>query len=159
WFLGPTRDGVSAEKGILTQWPKEGLHVVWEAEMGMGFAPPVISKGRLFHFDRFGNNARLTCRNDETGKRLWTFEYPTDYRDLYGYSPGPRASPVVDEDRVYLHGVEGMLYCIDALSGKEIWKVDTKKEFHFHQNFFGAGSVPLVEGDLLIVPVGGSPPG
>jgi outer membrane protein assembly factor BamB len=158
-FLGPTHDGVSPEKGIVTQWPKEGLRVLWEAEMGMGFAAPVVSKGRLFHFDRFGNNARLTCRNAETRKRLWTFEYPTDYRDLYGYSPGPRACPIVDEDRVYLHGVEGMLYCIDAISGKEIWKVDTKKEFHFHQNFFGVGSVPLVEGDLLIVPVGGSPPG
>src|SRR5262249_54862729 len=64
--LGPTHEGVSPEKGILTKWPKEGLRVVWEAEMGMGFAPPVISKGRLFHFDRFGNNARLTCRNAET---------------------------------------------------------------------------------------------
>lgn len=158
-FLGPTANGVSPEKGILTTWPKDGLKVVWEAPMGQGFAPPAVSRGRLFHFDRFGDNNRLTCRNAETGKRLWAFEYPTDYVDMYGYSPGPRACPVVDNDRVYIHGPEGMLHCLAAEDGKELWKVDTRKEYHFHQNFFGVGSVPVVSEDLLIVPIGGSPKG
>src|SRR5262249_46388337 len=67
-FLGPTQDSVSTETGILTKWPKEGLKVVWETQMGQGYPPPVISKGRLFHFDRFGDKCRLTCRNAETGK-------------------------------------------------------------------------------------------
>jgi len=158
-FLGPTQNNVSPETGILTEWPKEGLKVVWEAQMGLGYAPPVISKGRLFHFDRFGENARLSCRNAETGKLIWKFEYPTAYEDLYGYSPGPRSCPVVDEERVYIYGVEGMLHCVHAYTGKEIWKVDTRKDYKFHQNFFGVGSVPVVEGDLLIVAVGGSPRG
>jgi outer membrane protein assembly factor BamB len=158
-FLGPTQNGVSSERGIRTEWPKDGLTVIWEAKMGQGYAPPVVNKGRLYHFDRFDETARLTCRNAETGKLLWKFEYPTDYEDLYGYSPGPRACPIVDGDRVYIHGVEGMLYCLDALNGTEIWKVDTKKTYHFHKNFFGVGSVPVVEGDLLIVPIGGSPKG
>lgn len=158
-FLGPTANGVSPEKGILTTWPKDGLKVVWEAPMGQGFPPPAVSRGRLFHFDRFGDNNRLTCRNAETGKRLWAFEYPTTYEDLYGYSPGPRACPVVDGDRVYTHGPEGMLHCLAVEDGKELWKVDTQKTYHFHQNFFGVGSVPLVYEDLLIVPVGGSPKG
>jgi outer membrane protein assembly factor BamB len=158
-LLGPAHNGVSPEKGIITKWPKEGLKVLWETQMGFGYAPPVVSKGRLYHFDRFGDEARLTCRNAETGQRLWKFEYPTAYEDLYGYSPGPRACPVVDDDRVYIQGVEGMLYCVTAYNGKEIWKIDTKKEYHFQQNFFGVGSVPVVEGDLLIVPIGGSPVG
>jgi outer membrane protein assembly factor BamB len=158
-FLGPTQNNVSPETGILTKWPKEGLRVLWEAQMGKGFAPPVVSRGRLYHFDRFGDEARLTCRNAETGKLLWKYEYPTNYDDLYGYSPGPRACPVVEGDRVYVHGVEGMLCCVDAFTGKEVWKVDTKKEYPFHQNFFGVGSVPVVEGDLLLVPIGGSPDG
>ncbi len=158
-FLGPNRNGVSTETGILAKWPKSGLKVVWQARMGKGFAPPVVSKGRLYHFDRFGGNARLTCRVAETGEVLWQFEYPTDYEDMYGYSPGPRACPVVDNDRVYILGVEGMLYCLNAYNGKEIWKVDTKAQYHFHQNFFGVASVPVVEGDLLIVAVGGSPKG
>lgn len=158
-FLGPTGDGVSPEKDILTTWPKDGLKVLWEAPMGMGFAPPTVSRGRLFHFDRFRDDNRLTCRNAETGKLLWKFEYPTDYDDLYGYSPGPRACPVVDDDRVYVLGPEGMLHCLNVADGKPLWQVDTRKEYHVHQNFFGVGSVPLVEGDLLIVAVGGSPKG
>ncbi|HEX3148391.1 MAG TPA: PQQ-binding-like beta-propeller repeat protein [Gemmataceae bacterium] len=158
-FLGPTGNGVSPEKGILTKWPKEGLKVIWETPMGEGFTPPVVSRGRLFHFDRFLHDNRLACRNAETGKLLWKFEYPTTYADLYGYSPGPRACPVVDDDRVYILGPEGMLHCLTVEDGKEVWKIDTKKEYHFHQNFFGVGSVPLVEGDLLIVAIGGSPKG
>ncbi len=155
-LLGPTRDGTSSEKGIITEWPKDGLKVLWQAPMGMGYAPPVVAKGRLFHFDRFGDNARLTCRNAETGKLLWKFEYPTDYEDLYGYSPGPRACPVVDGDRVFILGAEGMLFSLDAYTGKENWKIDTRTEYKVVQNFFGVGSVPVVEGDLLIVAVGGS---
>jgi outer membrane protein assembly factor BamB len=158
-FLGPTGDGVSPETGILTKWPKEGLKVLWEAPMGMGFAPPAVSRGRLFHFDRFKDDNRLTCRNAETGQLLWKFEYPTDYDDSYGYSPGPRACPVVDEDRVYILGPEGMLHCLNVADGKKLWEVDTRKQYTFHQNFFGVGSAPVVEGDLLIVAVGGSPKG
>ena len=158
-FLGPTGDGVAPETGILTRWPREGLKVLWEAPLGDGYAPPVIARGRLFHFDRFRDDNRLTCRHAETGKLLWKFEYPTDYEDLYGYSPGPRACPVVDGDRVYVLGPEGMLHCLTAAEGKPVWKIDTRKEYHFHQNFFGVGSVPVVEGDLLIVAVGGSPKG
>ena len=158
-FLGPTSNSVSAETGILTKWPREGLNVVWEAPMGLGYAPPVTSRGRLFHFDRFGDDCRLTCRNAETGKLLWKYEFPTTYDDLYGYSPGPRACPVVDDDRVYILGPEGMLVCVKVEDGQKVWSLGTQKAFHVHKNFFGVGSVPIVEGDLLIVAVGGSPKG
>ena len=158
-LLGPTRDGVSPEKGIIKPWPKEGLKKLWECDLGIGYAPPVVAGGKLFHFDRFDDNARLTCRDATTGKQLWKFEYTVDYEDRYGYEPGPRACPVVDGERVYLHGVEGMVYCLKTDDGKELWKVDTKAKYNFQQNFFGVGSVPLVDGDLLIVPVGGSAKG
>jgi len=158
-FLGPTRDGVSTEKGIITQWPKDGLKKVWECELGIGFAGPVTSAGKLFHADRFDDNIRLTARDAATGKFLWKYEYPTDYEDRYGYDPGPRACPVVDGDRVYLYGPDGVLCCLNTADGKEVWKVDTRAKFFFHQNFFGAGSVPVIDGDLLILPVGGSAKG
>ena len=48
----------------------------------VSFAPPAVSRGRLFHFDRYRDDNRLTCRNAETGQLLWKFEYPTDYDDL-----------------------------------------------------------------------------
>jgi outer membrane protein assembly factor BamB len=157
-LLGPTRDNVSPEKGIIAPWPKEGLKKVWECELGIGFAPPVVAGGKLFEFGRFDDTARLTCRDAKTGKPIWKFEYPTDYEDRYGYEPGPRACPMVDGDRVYIVGAEGMLHCLTT-DGKLLWKVDTKAKYHFQQNFFGVGSVPVVDGDLLIVPVGGSEKG
>lgn len=158
-FLGPTGDSVSTETGIITQWPKEGLRIVWQKKVATGYGMPGISNGRLFHFDRVRDNARLTCMKSETGEFLWRFEYATDYEDDYGYNNGPRCSPIIDGDRVYIYGVEGMLHCLNVLDGKLIWKVDTKKQFGFVQNFFGVGSTPVIEGDLLIAQVGGSPEG
>jgi outer membrane protein assembly factor BamB len=158
-FLGPTGDSVSSEKGIVTPWPEKGPRVVWHQKLGTGYGMPSISRGRLFLFDRHGDQARLSCLNSETGAFVWKFEYPTSYRDYFGYNNGPRCCPVVDGDRVYLHGAEGMLLCVSAHDGKMIWRVDTREQFGLVQNFFGVGSVPAVEGDLLIVPVGGSPKG
>lgn len=162
-FLGPNGDGTSPEKGIRTKWraasPEDsGLKLVWSKPLGIGYDPPTISRGRLFQFDRFGGKARLYALNAETGAPLWKYEYATDYEDLYGYNNGPRCSPIVDGNRVYAYGVEGMLFCVSANEGKEIWKVDTFKDFGVVQNFFGVGSTPVIEGDLLVVMVGGSPP-
>src|SRR6478735_3924320 len=70
-FLGPTADGVSAEKGILTKWPKAGPEVVWTKDVGGGYAGPVVSKGRLFLFDRVRDKQRLRAFEAETGKHLW----------------------------------------------------------------------------------------
>ena len=164
-FLGPTGDSKSTEKGILTKWPEAGPRVVWKRDLGVGYAPPTISRGRLFTFSRFeredgprgAGDCRLTCSNAETGKELWKFEYPTEYEDYFGYNNGPRCCPVVDDDRVYIYGPEGMLHCISILTGKPIWRVDTFKKFNVVKNFFGVAGAPLVEGDLLITIVGGSP--
>src|SRR5262249_12132786 len=90
---------------------------------------------------------------------LWKYEYANEYQDMYGYDPGPRCCPVIDGDRVYLFGVEGMLTCLRAVDGAKVWERDTAREFSVAQNFFGVGSTPIVEGELLIVPVGGSPAG
>ena len=104
-FLGPTGDNKSSERGILTRWPAAGPPIVWQLPLGTGYGSPTVSQGRLFQFDRKANQARLRCLESETGEPLWKFEYPTDYLDQYGYDNGPRASPVVDEDRVYLFQV------------------------------------------------------
>jgi outer membrane protein assembly factor BamB len=158
-FLGPFGTSVSEEKGIITPWPRHGLRLVWQKQLGTGYAAPSISRGRLFLFDRQSNQARLRCLKSETGDEIWKFEYPTDYQDYYGYNNGPRCFPVVDEDRVYIYGAEGMLHCVCVLDGKALWKCDTKAEFGVVQNFFGVGSTPVIERDLLIVQVGGSPKG
>jgi outer membrane protein assembly factor BamB len=159
-FLGPSGDSVSPETGIIAPWPKEGLRIVWQVRAVESYASPTISRGRLFLVDRIRNRQRLRCFKSETGgDPLWTFEYPTDYEDLYNYSGGGRCCPVVDRDRVYWYGAEGMLHCLRAEDGKVVWKKDVSKEFGVVQNFFGVGSTPAIEGDLLIAQVGGCPKG
>ncbi len=157
-FLGPQQDGSSPETGILTEWPRDGLKKLWEARLGSGYAPPVVADGQLFHFDRFDDDAVLTCRHAETGKLIWKYSYPTVYEDFYGYDNGPRACPVIDTEHVFLHGVDGQLCCVTRDTGKEVWRIDTKAKYRFHQNFFGVGSVPVLYENLLIVPIGGSEP-
>ncbi len=158
-FLGPTGDNKSPERGILKTWPESGPPILWHRKLGTGYGGPSVWKGRLFLFDRHGDQARLTCWKSETGAEIWRFEYPTEYEDLYGYNNGPRTTPVIDSDRVYIFGVEGMLHCVQLGKKEPLWKVDTRDRFNVVQNFFGVGSTPVVEGDLLIVQVGGSPPG
>lgn len=157
-FLGPAGNGKSPERGILTRWPEAGPPLVWHRELGEGYAVGSVSGGRFYQFDRYGDQNRLSCLDARTGRFLWKFEIPTDYEDLLGYNNGPRCTPVIDEGRVYLFGPEGMLHCVSADAGRPLWKVDTAKRFGVVQNFFGVGSTPVVEGDLLLVMVGGSPP-
>ena len=156
-FLGPSGDGKSAETGLTFDWPAGGPPLAWEVEVGEGYTMPAIAGDRLYEFDRRGDKARLTCREAATGKELWRSEYATDYEDMYGYGTGPRGTPVVDDDRVYTSGVEGRLRCHDVRDGRLIWDVDTVERFGVVQNFFGVGSTPIVEGDLLIAMVGGRP--
>ncbi len=160
-FLGPTDDGKSPETGILTDWGETGPPLVWERVVGGGYAGPVVAAGRLFFFDfdPRSRQARLTCMDAATGSELWQTTYTSIYQDYYGYDSGPRAAPVVDGERVFTFGVEGMLRAHDVRDGSLLWEVDTAERFGVVQNFFGAGSSPIVEGDLLIAMVGGSPPG
>lgn len=157
-FLGPTGDSCSSETGITTPWPATGPPLVWHVEVSGGYAAPSISAGRLFLFDRPADRNRLRALESETGRPLWEFSYPTDYQDLYGYDGGPRCAPLVDGERVYIFGPEGLLHCLEAASGKTVWKLDTNEKFGVIQNFFGVGSTPVIEGNLLIVQIGGSPP-
>jgi len=154
-FLGPNRDGKSLERGLIARWPTEGPRVVWQRELGESFGACSVARGRLFHFDRFGDKLRLSCMKSETGEELWRYEVATDYRDTYGSGDGPRCGPVVDDDRVYVFGPEGILSCVRVVDGKEVWRKNTSEEFKVVPNFFGVGSTPVVEGELLIALVGG----
>jgi outer membrane protein assembly factor BamB len=158
-FLGPARNGKSTERGLSKEFPPSGPPVVWQAEIGTTYAAPAVAGGRLYHFARFGDTARLSCLDARTGTPIWNCDYPTDYDDMLGYNNGPRATPVVDGRHVYTFGAEGLLQCVRVADGEPLWRVDTTKVFHVVKNFFGVGSTPLVWNDLLLVNVGGSPAG
>ena len=99
----------------------------------------------------------IDCLDAKTGKLLWRHAYPTSYEDPYGYNNGPRCAPLLTKEHVYTYGAEGILLCLDFASGKQIWQRDTHKDFTVIPNFFGVGSTPILEGDLLLTMVGGQP--
>lgn len=156
-LLGAHQDGRSSETGIRTQWETDPPRILWQAEVGEGYAIGSTSLGRYVHFDRDGDEARVQALQAETGEALWEFRYPTDYVDMYGYDGGPRCSPVIDSGRVYLLGAEGQLHCLSLADGRKLWSRNTSEEYGVVQNFFGVGSTPVVHGDLLYVMIGGSP--
>jgi outer membrane protein assembly factor BamB len=158
-MLGSRYDSTSTETGILTNWGKSGLKIVWTQPTGTGYGNGIAALGRWFQFDRYDGQERLTCYRAETGDKLWEWEAPVVYRDAYGYNDGPRCSPLVDGDNVYVYGVSGTLACISIRDGSQRWKRDMNQDYGVIPNFFGVGASPLIYGDLLLIMVGGSPKG
>ena len=154
-LLGPRGDGQSTEMGILTAW-QGGLRLVWSRRLGVGYGNAVVADGRLFQWDRYGDQERLLCLSAETGQLLWEWEAPVVYRDSYGYNNGPRCSPVVDGRQVAVYGVAGRLAVLDVEDGRLLWQRQLNEEYGVVQNFFGVGATPIFSGDLLLVMVGGS---
>jgi outer membrane protein assembly factor BamB len=154
-FLGPERDGVSREKGPIEPWPKVGPAVVWEQKVGAGFSGPVVAGERLILFLRVGDNEVVQCFSAPLGKENWKFEYPTSYRDDFGFDEGPRATSTIAGNHIYTLGAEGTLLCLDLETGKKIWQRNVNEDYQVRKGFFGVGTSPLVEGGLLLVNVGG----
>ena len=162
-FLGPTGNGRSGCTGIATPWPAGGPRVAWHVPLGEGYCAPAVARGRIVMFDRVDDRMRTRCFEAETGTPLWDAAYASDYRDTFGYDGGPRAAPVIHGDRVLTFGPEGRLECRSLADGASLWSVDTTADYHVVQNFFGVGAAPLVvragSDGLVVVQVGGSPPG
>ncbi len=155
-FLGPNRDGVSVDDTTLaTALPDEGLRRLWSHDLGAGFAGPVVSGDRCLIFHRQGKRALLESLEAKTGKRQWVFEYETNYVDRFGFDPGPRSSPTVAGDRVFIHGAEGLLHAVGLADGQLLWKRDLAAEFQSPPGFFGRCSAPLAAGGLVLLDIGG----
>ena len=154
-FLGPGRDSISSETGLLATWPKDGPPVAWQKPVGAGFSGPVVAGGRLVLLHRIGDKEIVACLDALTGKENWQFAYPTDYRDDFGKGDGPRSTPLITTNHVYTLGAEGRLHCLDLASGKKIWEHSLMAEYQVAKGFFGVATSPLVEGNLLLLNVGG----
>jgi len=149
-YLGPKRDGTSAEKGLLRTWPKEGPKVLWSVPVGIGYGGPVVSGGKVYVLDRDDTvGDKLRCLDFATGKELWSFAYEAPGRFDH---PGSRTTPTVDGGNVYTFGPLGDLYCINTATHKPVWNKNVWKEtggdrlprWALTQN-------PLVYRDLVIV--------
>lgn len=150
-FLGPSHNAVSTETRLSRTLPPP---LVWEFPKGNGYTSPAVARNRLVFLHRVADEEIVECLHPETGSTHWRFPYGTAFEDRYGYNNGPRSSPVIDSERVYIMGAEGTLHCLELGSGKIVWKRDLPVDYKVRQDFFGTASTPLVEDRLLIVNVG-----
>src|SRR5213593_3497009 len=160
-WRGKGRRGIWTESGIVDKFPEKGLTVAWRAPLHGGFAGPAVAAGLVYVTD-FQTSAgmkgkeRALCLDEKSGKILWTREWDADYRGI-SYGTGPRATPTVDGDRVYVVGGSGTLLCLNARTGSVIWQKDYVKDYQMQMPTWGITSAPLIDGDRLIAIVGGQP--
>ena len=161
-FRGPNRDGVWSETGIMENFPAEGLKIRWRAPIGSGNASPVVAGSRAYVTDLETQKPeaweRVHCFGEKTGKPLWI------YRDLVtfpqGFDPqnpgGPCPTPIVEAESIYTLGGTGHLLCLDSRKGTLVWKKNLINDY----GLSGRPNLtpcPLIEGNLLIVVIGGKP--
>jgi outer membrane protein assembly factor BamB len=156
-FLGPRGDNTSAETGLLERWPTNGPAVLWEKKIGSGYSAPSVSEGRLVLHHRIAEEEVVEAFDAAGGKPEWRYAYPSHFTDPFGYNNGPRCTPLLTSNYCYTFGAEGRLLCLELKSGRLAWQRDTAKDWTIPEPFFGVGSTPLLEGEKLIVMIGGQP--
>ena len=167
-WMGPERDNVWRESGVIKQFPDGGPKVLWRSKVAGGYSGPAVADGvvvvsdyvtrdnvKVANFERkkFTGIERVLCLDETSGKEKWRHEYPVEYN--ISYPAGPRCTPIVHDGLVYVLGAEGHLTCLDLESGKVRWSKDFKKEFNTKAALWGYASHPLIDGDKLICIVGG----
>ncbi|MCP5113460.1 MAG: PQQ-binding-like beta-propeller repeat protein [bacterium] len=160
-WRGEARRGEWNETGILERFPEDGLEVSWKAPIARGYAGPAVAEGRVFVTDFTPGKGRqgverVLCLDERSGKVLWERSRPLSYAGLH-YDLGPRATPTVDGDRVYVLGAMGNLSCHDVITGRTIWEADYLNDFDAELPPWGMVGAPLVVGGHLIGLVGGAP--
>lgn len=169
-WLGPKRDAVWRESGIVESFPKGGLKPIWRTPVRPGYSGPAVANGRVFLMDRQlaegaknpddvfkrGNipgEERVLCLDAKTGLIVW--EKSCDVGYTVSYPKGPRATPTVDGGRVYTLGAEGHLHCLDVKDGATVWARVFSEDFGARTPTWGHAAHPLIDGERLICPVGG----
>jgi hypothetical protein len=161
-WRGPERDGAWREQGIVEKFPADGVPIVWRAPVGAGWASPTIADGRVFLADselkQPKARERVQCFDARSGKVLWTYAYDVLYPEwafAADQNAGPTATPVVAEGKVYGLGGSGEVHCLSAETGAVVWRKEFGKEYEVPT--LQCRASPLIEGDLLIVFIGGKP--
>ncbi|MFM8271782.1 MAG: PQQ-binding-like beta-propeller repeat protein, partial [Gemmata sp.] len=165
-WMGPKRDNVWRESGILEKFPKGGPKVLWRSPIAAGYSGPAVADGKVFVTDRvlakgaknpedpfdtenkIASTERVLCLDQKTGKELWKHEYECAYQ--ISYPAGPRCTPLVSDGKVYTLGAMGDVCCFDANTGKVVWSVDFKKAYGAKPAIWGYAAHPVIDGKKLI---------
>lgn len=149
-WRGPNGNGISTE----TDWNPAALtdrpNIIWRASVGYGFSSIAVQDKYLYTMGNSGNEDTVYCLDANNGKVIWTFSYNC----RLGEHPGPRATPTVDDGRVYTLSQEGHLFCLNAKNGKVVWKAHLAKDFGARTPKWGLAGSPVIDGDLLLLNAG-----
>jgi outer membrane protein assembly factor BamB len=153
-WRGPDRSGVSRETGLLSQWPKGGPRQVWMTpELGAGYGSIAIRGDRIFVQGMRNRQSVVTSLNRADGKPVWVrILGPARDNDR---GPGPRSTPTVDGDRVYVLTENGDLASLQVRDGAVVWQRNILTEFRARNINWLLSESPLVDGNLVIVSPGG----
>lgn len=146
-WRGPNRDGKISGYTAPAEWPPS-LTEVWKTTVGLGDATPALVGKRLYVFTRQGEEEVALCLDAESGKKLWEDRYAAQaVTGAAARHPGPRSSPAVSGGKVITLGVGGILSCLEAASGKLLWRKDP---FPKVVPLFFTGMSPIViEGNVI----------
>jgi outer membrane protein assembly factor BamB len=157
-WRGPERNGVSQEKGLLAEWPKEGPRLNWQVkDLGDGYSTPSIVGDHIYLIANKGiqdENALALSVSD--GRVIWKQRLgkvgPNTKQMPY---PGARSTPSADGDRLYALGSDGDLVCLDAKTGNIHWQKSLRKDFGGVPGMWAYSESPLIDGDVLVCTPGG----
>lgn len=157
-FGGDKQDFKVDCRKLSYDWPQEGPPLLWSRDLGEGYAALLSEDDVLYATYRKGDRDHVVALNSRTGKTEWEFDYdaPMHEKHVKEFNAGPRTTPALDDGRLYTISCAAVLHCIDAKTGKKIWRHDLWKEFK-DATFLNHGysASPYVHGDSLVVIVGG----
>jgi outer membrane protein assembly factor BamB len=149
-FRGPNRDSHYDEKSILTNWPSNGLKLLWRQPCGGGYSSFAIAHGWAFTLEQRRDNESAVAYDFKSGREIWCCAWPDRFQEYFS-EEGPRSTPIFDDGKVFVLGAMGELRCLDATTGKVIWSRNFIVENHASVPTYGAASSPLIVHEKLIV--------
>jgi outer membrane protein assembly factor BamB len=153
-WRGPNYDAHSADTDLADSWPKEGPPVLWSREIGQGYSSVIAVGARVFTQTQSLTEQTVIALDADTGASVWEHRYGWPY-DPGGMYPGPRATPSWSDGKLYLAAPDGLISCLDAADGNEIWSVNVNQKYGGRGTEFGYSCSPLIEDGKVILPVGG----
>ena len=152
-YRGPQRDG-RYPHGIRTDWPADGLPLLWQQPIGGGYASFVAADDRLFTIEQRRNREVVTAYDAETGRELWAHGWKTFFQEMMG-GDGPRATPTWDDGRLFSLGASGELRALDAATGELRWRTNILADAGAANLTWAMAASPLVVDGMVVVLPGG----
>ena len=149
-FLGPDRTGVLPIARFSTNWTTQTPRELWRRPIGLGWSSFAVVGGQAWTQEQVGDDERVICINVATGQTVWSHSERTRFSEWQG-GDGPRATPTVQDGRVYAMGGTGILLCLDAATGRLVWRRSVLEENGLSNLIWGTSSSPLIVDGLTVI--------